>query len=396
MMVLFLHADHHFDNMARTSPREITAEMENGKEMAEDQSPNPAQQAAIHPASTNATEHEDESAHQSSRESLKGSRHSDDNQVKAKRSRPDRTPSPSLKKREKKEVHTKKAKMRVRQRSPSPSASDSLSTDDSLSSSESEAETDSDTEKRLEQHQRAIDQLLQENDRLRVKLSSKKKKRRRSPSSDNPPTPGKKPRRPRSPSPPIPPCPSPIPRSILTDEDEVADCSSQVQQREPYVPKSEGEEFKWMLKEDQQKYLQRFINVHFSDGALKEITKEKPPPSNITFAKKNDSYITTKFNLATNKGESSKDQTFTKIANRIGLVMGPLGKTWEMLVALSKGEGDANVNIDEILLNIEQAIVMLGQSVNYATHQHRLAALKCYGCNMKEDVRQLLKPHINT
>ena len=393
-MVLFLHADHHFDNMARTSPREITAEMENGKEMAEDQSPNPAQQAAIHPASTNATEHEDESAHQSSRESLKGSRHSDDNQVKAKRSRPDRTPSPSLKKREKKEVHTKKAKMRVRQRSPSPSASDSLSTDDSLSSSESEAETDSDTEKRLEQHQRAIDQLLQENDRLRVKLSSKKKKRRRSPSSDNPPTPGKKPRRPRSPSPPLPPCPSPIPRSILTDEDEVADCSSQVQQREPYVPKSEGEEFKWMLKEDQQKYLQRFINVHFSDGALKEITKEKPPPSNITFAKKNDSYITTKFNLATNKGESSKDQTFTKIANRIGLVMGPLGKTWEMLVAISKGEADANVNIDEILLNIEQAIVMLGQSVNYATHQRRLAALKCYGYNTKEDVRKLLEPHI--
>ena len=49
--------------------------------------------------------------------------------------------------------------------------------------------------------------------------------------------------------------------------------------------------------------------------------------------------------------------------------MGPLGKTWEMLVALSKGEGDANVNIDEILLNIEQAILMLGQSVNYATHQ---------------------------
>ena len=53
MMVLFLHADHHFDNMARTSPREITAEMENRNEMQED-SPNPDEHTAIHPASTNA------------------------------------------------------------------------------------------------------------------------------------------------------------------------------------------------------------------------------------------------------------------------------------------------------------------------------------------------------
>ena len=104
MMVLFLLADHHFDNMVRTSPQEITSEMENRNEIAED-SPNPDEQAAIHPASTNAKEHKDDADHQSSGESLKGWRHSDNNQVKAKRSRPNRTPSPSLKKRENKVAH---------------------------------------------------------------------------------------------------------------------------------------------------------------------------------------------------------------------------------------------------------------------------------------------------
>ena len=278
--------------------------------------------------------------------------------AKAKRTKPSkRQPSLSTKKRAKKVQHHK----RRRQKSPSPSSSSS-------SSSSSDSETDSEVE-RLHEQQRQLKRLTEENDLPRIRMASKKKSRDE---------------RKR-----------PLPPPIADDENlSNTGKAPPCKKREPYLPKSEKTEHIWDLAEDQRVYLQRFINTHYTDEELKEIIVNKPPPSNIKFVKENDTYVAKKYSEAANAGQKSKDQSFKAIQTRIGKVMGPLGKVWEQLVSISKGEAESDVNVNDFLLDIEQAIIMLGQSVNYVSHQRRIVALKCYGYDKQEDIRDLLRNHL--
>ena len=215
---------------------------------------------------------------------------------------------------------------------------------------------------------------MRENELLRIRLASKKKSRQ-----------FRRVKRRRSPS----------PQSTRdTDVESTASHAPSNKKRVPYLPRSEKTENEWRLPDEQQAYLQKFINSHYTDEELKDIATPKPPPSNITFVKKNDTYVSGKLNLPTNEAQKSKDHSFRSIQERIGRVMGPLGKAWEKFVLINKGEANAKCDIDEVLINIEQAIILLGQSVNYVTHQRRLVALQCFGYKKLEDIRELLRNHI--
>ena len=183
---------------------------------------------------------------------------------------------------------------------------------------------------------------------------------------------------------------SPVPP---TSDDDPENCPPPDKKRQPYFPKSEKSQHEWELNEEQRSYIQRFINVHYTDAELKEITVNKPPPKNVTFAKKTDTFVMNKY--GDNQALISKDQSFSSIQKRIGDVMGPLGKAWQMFVAIGKGEEDADVDLNVILENIEQAVIMLGQSINYISHQRRMITFNCYGYKKTEHIQNLLKNHLS-
>ena len=302
-----------------------------------------------------------------SREPTNDSRQRGREKAKATRTRLNsRTPSPSPKQRRSKVVAKGRERSpslspspkrrKPRRRSPSPSSS---------SSGSSDSEYDSDHDRWLQQQKMELRKLKYENELLKIRLASEEISKR-----------------PRSKSP-VPP----------TSDDDPENCPPPDKKRQPYFPKSEKSQHEWELNEEQRSYIQRFINVHYTDAELKEITVNKPPPKNVTFAKKTDTFVINKY--GDNQALISKDQSFSSIQKRIGDVMGPLGKAWQMFVAIGKGEEDADVDLNVILENIEQAVIMLGQSINYISHQRRMITFNCYGYKKTEHIQNLLKNHLS-
>jgi hypothetical protein len=72
--------------------------------------------------------------------------------------------------------------------------------------------------------------------------------------------------------------------------------------------------------------------------------------------------------------------------------MGPLGKLWSNIYQKSEDEEAPNFWLDEILTNLEQATILVAQTVKYCNQQRRWNALKLFYDN-KEDIKTTIDNH---
>ena len=72
--------------------------------------------------------------------------------------------------------------------------------------------------------------------------------------------------------------------------------------------------------------------------------------------------------------------------------MGPLGKIWSNIYQKSEDEETPNFSLDEILTNLEQAAILVVQTINYCNQQRRWNALEMYYDN-KEDINTTIDNH---
>ena len=245
------------------------------------------------------------------------------------------------------------SRKRRRKRSPSPHSS---------SNDESEAEED----QRGVLLQKTIKKQRAELARLRqqVKGKKKQKKRRQSPSSSSNSSSGSD-----------------------SEQDQDDTTFSLGSKHAFFRTTSEKKTNKWDLPDDLASYLNEHICQKLTKEELDSISIPKPCPSNAFVERANDTYINTK--LRQNELQKSKDQSYTSIQQRIATILGPLGKLWTQFY---NSTVDKPLCLDEVLHNVEQSMILVGQSINYVLYQRRWNALSMY-YDKKEDIKTLLETH---
>ena len=173
--------------------------------------------------------------------------------------------------------------------------------------------------------------------------------------------------------------------NVLSDSaDEPSTSQHQTNKIDPdlagfFNPMAELNKNEWHLSNGQSKFVAKYFLEYMGETAIKQsIKKSNPMPNHAALlAPTMDTDILGLLTPVAKIPAASNDGSFRRVQSKLLDVMGPLGKLWQNLDALSteaKG-GKVKTNVKKLLELADQSIVMLGQTNVLINYNRRLNIL---------------------
>ena len=141
------------------------------------------------------------------------------------------------------------------------------------------------------------------------------------------------------------------------------------------------------------KYTNDHFNKFIPEKDLQEsISVENPVPLNLHPPRKMDEFMRDLiFEKRAGSIEVAADSNLVKLQQKLLDVMGPLSKVWTIVEKTSNSRFEqVEVSLPEILTNLDQTVMLLGQALNSISYTRRFNALKQITGDPRK-TKQLLK-----
>ena len=119
-------------------------------------------------------------------------------------------------------------------------------------------------------------------------------------------------------------------------------------------------------------------NLSLKETYRKSISVENPVPLNLHPPRKMDEFMRDLiFEKRAGSLEVAADSNLVKLQQKLLDVMGPLSKVWTIVEKARHSRFEqVEASLPEILINLDQTVMLLGQAFNNISHTRRFDALK--------------------
>ena len=133
----------------------------------------------------------------------------------------------------------------------------------------------------------------------------------------------------------------------------------------------------WELPTEMGEYVNRHMTKFINEKTIVDtVLLDNPVPPNITKPFKMDDFFRELLDERRRKSELSLDSVLEKIQQKTVNVFGPLSKVWLAVEnALASKDNQPQISLEDMAQQVEQTILLLGQTFNALTYQRRLSAL---------------------